>query len=93
MLNLKEIAEIVGDKCELIGFLTDKRINDKDFEIPDNFKNIKINQSNLKQFGAGMICIKEKIISEYLKYLQDHEDISIEKFIENYKKSDENDDN
>ena len=40
-----------------------------------------------------MICIKEKIISEYLKYLQDHEDISIEKFIENYKKSDENDDN
>lgn len=88
MLNLKEIAEIVGDKCELIGFLTSKRMNDKEFEIPSTFKNININQSNLKQFGAGMICIKEKITTEYLKYLQDHKDISMEKFIENYKKSD-----
>lgn len=91
MLNMKEISEVVGDKCELIGFLSDKRMNDKDFEIPDNFKNIKINQSNLKQFGAGMIYIKEKITSEYLKYLQDHEDISMEKFIEKYKKPEEPD--
>lgn len=89
MLDLKEISEVVGDKCEMIGFLSDKRMNDKEFEIPSNFKNINIKQSNLKQFGAGMIYIKEKITVEYLKYIEDHDDISIEKFIENYKKPDE----
>lgn len=88
MLDFENINKYLNKNCEIIGFLTDKRLNDKDFKIPENFININIKEIYLKKFGAGMISIKEKIVSEYLKYLDEHDykNISIETFIKNYNK-------
>jgi hypothetical protein len=84
-LNLKELGDTAGKGCEIITFLTPDRLNDDDFEKPDNMINIEIQKSYLKIFGAPMIAIKEKITSLYLEYIHKNSDIDIREFIRRYK--------
>jgi len=80
-LNLKELAEAAGSGCEFITFLTPQRLDDDDFEKPDNITNIEMKKSFFKIFGAPRVSMKEKITTDYLKYIHENSDISIAEFI------------
>ena len=80
-LDLKELGEAAGKGCEFITFLTPDRLDDEDFEKPDNMINIEVKKSWLQLFGAPNIAIKEKIITDYLTYIHDNSDIDIREFI------------
>lgn len=84
IIDLERIAEAAGENCKLITFLADNRKDDSNYKVPSSVININILLSYLKRFGAGIICIKEKITSEYLKHKKDYPDADIKTFIKNY---------
>lgn len=80
-INLKELGELAGDKCELIVFLSHERLRDKKFLHPQNMINIDIPHTYLPLFGAPLTAIKEKITISYLKYINENPEIGITDYI------------
>lgn len=84
MLDMNKIAEAAGEKCELIGFLTSKLLNDEDYHLPKTFINVDIKDSYLQKFESGYIAIKEHIVTKYLERLESNPNLKIETFVKNY---------
>lgn len=80
-LNFEELQKAAGENCKFITFMSPDRMNQDDFPKPSNHTNIIYKDEYFKAFGSPSISLKEKIVADYLKYIQDHKDVDIKEFI------------
>lgn len=77
LIDWNRIVEAAGEKCQIVVF-----VNDKDYEdMPSSIINIPINTDMTAKFHAGMIMLKEKIVTDFLTYKQEHKSATIKRFI------------
>lgn len=77
LIDWNKIIEASGDGCKIYAFPIDK---DKD-RMPDPIIKLSpFSHSTLKRFHENRLYLKEKIISDFLKYKQDHKSAELRKF-------------